>query len=165
MQDLKNLILEKEVVNQIVHSEYDIGVVVDNNFDEYWKSRLGEKYSSDMESLVISGEQIKSLGKSNPAVEEIHGRYVGAIKFSRNGIKSLISCYQKHKLRKSLNSIGNRKFEKWHMTDLLQAIIDDGISVNPIMISRGWLEFDTDDDYDNYKNWYQEKSLLRFINI
>ena len=51
------------------------------------------------------------------------------------------------------------------MTDLLQAIIDDGISVNPIMISRGWLEFDTDDDYDNYKNWYQEKSLLRFINI
>ena len=161
-----DLILEKGVVSQVVNSEYDIGVVVDKNFEEYWKLRLGDEYLEDMESLVISGDQkITSLGKLNPAIEEVHGRYVGAIKFSRKGIESLIRCYQKHKLRKSLNSMGNRPFEKWHMTDLLQAIIGDGNIVNPIIISRGWLEFDTDKDYDTYKRWFQENSIHRFINL
>ena len=51
------------------------------------------------------------------------------------------------------------------MTDLLQALIIDGIEVNPIVTKKGWLEFDTESDYENYLKWYKNGSLGRFINI
>ena len=160
-----DLVFEKNVAKSLVNSKFDVGVVVDTNFEKYWKARLGEDYLSDMESLVISKDRIIDIGKISPDKSEVHGRYVGALKFSKLGIESLVSCYNKNKLAKSLNSDGSRKFEKWHMTDLLKAMIDEETKVNPILISRGWLEFDTDNDYDLYNKWYNEKIISEFINI
>ena len=51
------------------------------------------------------------------------------------------------------------------MTDFLQSIIDKKMPVNPIMVSRGWLEFDTDDDYENYQKWAETDTLNRFFRI
>lgn len=160
-----DLILEDAVINKMVKSEYDIGVLVDENFEDYWKARLGEKYSEDMESLVISDNKIVNLGFPNPKLIQVDGRYVGAIKFSAKGIKELLRICKINRKKDSLNSFGSRNFKNWHMTDLLQCIIDTDLLVNPIIISKGWLEFDTDKDYDLYTEWYLKKTLNRFINL
>ena len=40
------------------------------------------------------------------------------------------------------------------MTDLIQAMINEGIKINAVKITNGWLELDSINDY----NLYQEKN-------
>ena len=51
------------------------------------------------------------------------------------------------------------------MTCMLQELIDEGYDVNPIVIRRGWLEFDNVDDYERYHNWVIEGSISKFCKI
>ena len=37
--------------------------------------------------------------------------------------------------------------------------------VDPIIIKRGWLEFDTVEDYEKYNEWLREGSLNRFLEL
>ena len=51
------------------------------------------------------------------------------------------------------------------MTCMLQALINASYRVDPIVISHGWLEFDTVDDYEKYNNWLKEGSLGKFYSL
>ena len=51
------------------------------------------------------------------------------------------------------------------MTDLLQAMIDEGCLIEPITVSKGWLEFDTERDYDIYREWMEKGFLENFIKL
>jgi len=48
---------------------------------------------------------------------------------------------------------------------MLQALINAGYRVDPIVVKRGWLEFDTVEDYDKYNLWLRDDSIKRFIAI
>jgi NDP-sugar pyrophosphorylase family protein len=45
------------------------------------------------------------------------------------------------------------------MTDLLQAMIDKGIPVGAVTVQRGWLEFDTVEDYEKMRRMHEDASL------
>tara|TARA_Y100001980_G_C14430194_1_gene218889 strand:+ start:13 stop:795 length:783 start_codon:yes stop_codon:yes gene_type:complete len=160
-----DVIYEKALLEKVLLSKKDIGVVVDNDFEDYWKARLGSEYLSDSESLVIKNDTITSIGNTSPTLEEINGRYVGIIKLSGVGSEIFTKTYNTYSNTEELNKLGNRVFKKWHMTDFLQSIIDKNIAVDPIMVSRGWLEFDTDEDYERYHKWAKTGSLNRFFRI
>lgn len=51
------------------------------------------------------------------------------------------------------------------MTDMIQSLIDHGVIVTPMMIERGWLEFDTTDDYEKYQEWMKNGTMERFCAI
>ena len=160
-----DIIYENHVLNQSVESKCDIGVVVDKDFENYWVERLGNDYQKDLESLVIENGKITSLGELEPDESEICARYVGIIKLSEKGAKSLKDNYLKFKDSQATSKWENRIFEKWHMTDLLQGMIDEGCIIEPITISRGWLEFDTDRDYELYRAWLKNNHLENFIKL
>ena len=160
-----DVIYEKALLETVLSSNKDIGVVVDDDFEDYWKARLGSEYFSDSESLQIKNGTITDIGNTSPSFEEINGRYVGIIKLSGAGSEIFKKTYNLYSNSAELNKLGNRVFDKWHMTDFLQSIIDANIPVNPIMVSRGWLEFDTDEDYVNYRKWAETDSLNRFFRI
>jgi len=50
------------------------------------------------------------------------------------------------------------------MTDMIQLIINSGQRVEPIIIKHGWLEFDTNEDYEKAIQWLKDGSLKRFYN-
>ena len=160
-----DLIFDSSFLSSLLSFEGDMGVCVDIDFEEYWRARLGKKYKEDMESLSISEEKIIDIGRSASSFSEVDGRYVGAIKFSKKGINSLLEYYNKNKLISPLNSLGTRNFDNWHMTDLLQELINEGQIIRPISINRGWLEFDTEEDYENYNKWHNEGSLRNYIGL
>ncbi len=160
-----DVIYEKALLETVLSSNKDIGVVVDDDFEDYWKARLGSEYLSDSESLVIENDIITDIGNPSPLLEEINGRYVGIIKLSGTGSEIFKKTYLSYSNSGELNKLGNRVFNKWHMTDFLQSIIDKKMPVNPIMVSRGWLEFDTDDDYETYQKWAETDTLNRFFRI
>ena len=160
-----DIIFDPSLVSNLLSFEGEMGVCVDIDFEEYWRARLGKKYKEDMESLSISEGKIVDIGNSASRFNEVDGRYVGAIKFSKKGINSLLEYYNNNKSISPLNSLGTRKFDNWHMTDLLQELINEGQTIHPIPINRGWLEFDTEEDYENYNKWHKEGVISRFVSI
>jgi NDP-sugar pyrophosphorylase family protein len=45
------------------------------------------------------------------------------------------------------------------MTDLLNALIEGKKDVKAVHFSNGWIEFDTNEDYENACRWAEEKAL------
>jgi len=160
-----DILFDETLLEALLSFDENIGVCVDKDFEDYWRMRLGNKYEEDMEGLSIEENKILSIGDSVSHFDKVDGRYVGALKFSKKGLNLLVDYHKKNKSSSPLNSLGNRSFENWHMTDLLQGLIDDNNVINPIIISRGWLEFDTEKDYENYNNWYKEGMIDRFVKI
>ena len=160
-----DIVFEKRVLRRVLESKADVGVTVDTSWKEYWLMRH-EDANIDIESLKLHKKGgIIEIGKLEKSAENIDGRYVGLLKFSPRGIKKLVSVYDKAKSifgNKSWQTSGS--FQKAYMTDLLQALIDDGQEINAIKIQHGWLEVDTARDYEQVIRLKRENMLKKFFN-
>ncbi len=162
-----DIIYEPKVLQKVIASETKIGVVVDEDYWDYWQAR-DDFPENDMESLVVENGKIIELGNPNCTKDEAKVRYVGLIKISKERLNVLKQIYHQNKgnyFHKDEPWLRSKSFKKAYMTCLLQAIINSGEEVSPITIQRGWLEFDTIEDYEKYVKWAREKSLHRFINL
>ncbi len=152
-----DIIFEQRIVEQIITDKSDIGVVVDVAWKDYWKTRYG-KIDFDTESLTLNKKgNIIELGQDNPPLDKIDGRYVGLIKLTKSGCEKIKQIYLSAKLLYSGKVwLNNRPFEKVFMTDFIQEMINQNIEIKSIKIKKGWLEFDTNEDYemlDSLKNY------------
>ncbi|RAZ22216.1 sugar nucleotidyltransferase, partial [Klebsiella oxytoca] len=67
----------------------DFAVAVDDNWKIDWEKRYGTP-DFDTESLSLGAHGIiTELGLENPKLEEIDARYVGLLKFSKNGLRQI----------------------------------------------------------------------------
>lgn len=162
-----DVIYEAKVLQVIIHTSVDIGVTIDNDYWDYWCAR-SEHPEEDMESLVIKDGRITELGDTECSKDKAQVRYVGLLKFSRKGMQKLKEVYHYHKknhFHEDKPWMRSTSFKKAYMTCLLQALINAGEEVKPIIISRGWLEFDTVEDYEKYNRWLKEGTLQQFIDF
>ena len=162
-----DIIYESKILNTIINANADVGVTVDKDYWEYWQARTDEP-EKDMESLVIKNNQVIELGDIKCTKDKAQVRYVGLIKFSKKGIDRLKQVYHHHKQQSFYKDepwLRSKSFKKAYMTCMLQALINAGQEVKPIVINRGWLEFDTVEDYEKYDLWLKEDSLNRFYNL
>ena len=148
-----DIIYEKRLLDKILLSKADIGVNVDSDYKDYWLARFDD-LNTDIESLVVDNKgRITEIGESNCSIEKAKLRYIGLNKFSAKGLKILMDTYY-----------GNKDyFKNAFMTDMLQMIINNGHEINPIITRRGWLEFDTNEDYDRYNQWLENGSMERYF--
>ena len=162
-----DILYEPRILKKILENKSDIGVCVDEDYWEYWDARM-DNPEEDMESLIIDNGKIIELGDTNCEKDKAKSRYVGLIKFSKKGVEALKEVYHENK-EKYFNSgsswMKSKSFKKAYMTCMLQALINKGYLVNPITISRGWIEFDNVEDYERAIKWFNEGSLSRFINL
>ena len=161
-----DILFETEVLKRLIKHKSDIVVTTDIGWKEYWKARHGD-IMKDAESLVFAEDgRIIEIGKPDPEVEDMHARYVGLIKFTRKGLEVTKKIYHEAKSKYwgkpwQTSSV----FQKAYMTDLLQAIIDSEAKVYPLKIEKGWLEFDTIEDYEKANSWVENGTLSRFYSM
>ena len=145
-----DIVFEDKLLKKMISSNVDYGVAVDDNWKVYWNLRYG-KIDFDTESLAIdSQDNITELGKDSPALESIDARYIGLLKFSKNGLSNILSIMedaQKSYKDKPWQQSGIPGMQAY-MTDLLNALIQSGAEVKAIHFNNGWLEFDTNEDYE-----------------
>lgn len=162
-----DIVFEKQVLEKLIDSDDDISVVIDKSWEKYWKIRFGN-ILDDAESLILENEYIQNIGKKVDSLKEIHGQYIGLMKFQNNGIKNLKNFYKKMK-NLAINGANplNPKlpFEKSFMTDLLQGLIDENYKIRSIPINNGWLELDTIHDYEIYQSKFKNYTISDFFNI
>lgn len=161
-----DVLFEDKALQAVISFKENIGVLVDKDWKDYWLARY-DKVDFDTESLRVDADgKIVEIGASDPPIEEIDGRYVGMIRLSDNGCKHLHSVYYGGKqLFSGKQWLNGRLFEKIYMTDILQELIHQRYKVSPIFINRGWLEFDTNEDYERVLKLEKENKLQVYFNL
>lgn len=162
-----DILFDGKMLETMLSSEVDFGVAVDDNWQMYWKKRYG-KVDFDTESLAIDkNDNIIELGLENPELEAIDARYIGLLKFSRDGlakIEKILEYAYKNYQDKPWQQSG-KTVRKAYMTDLLNALIEAGESVKAVHFNNGWLEFDTNEDYENACKWVEDKTIQALIRL
>ena len=162
-----DIIFEDTVLQKMLASKSTVAVAVDRDWKPYWEQRY-DRFDFDLESLGLNDRgEITCLGDENVDINDIDGRYVGLIKLSGEGLDRFNEIYKRDKKLFSGKVWKNtgRLFEKIYMTDMLQALIDDGYPVNACLIERGWLEFDTNEDYERMLALHEENKLADYIKL
>ncbi|MFQ5620456.1 MAG: NTP transferase domain-containing protein [Candidatus Nanoarchaeia archaeon] len=162
-----DILYEPKLLKQVLKSKANIGVAVDDDYWEYWSAR-SDKPEDDMESLVIQDGKITELGNTQCTRSEAKVRYIGLIKISKEGLKKFKQIYHDQKEKwygKDAPWLRSKSFKNGYMTCMLQALINNEIEVNPIVVQRGWLEFDTVEDLESYTKWLNEGTLSRFYKV
>lgn len=162
-----DVLFEPALLKTMMASKADFACAVDDNWKAYWQKRYG-KVDFDTESLAIDQQDnIVELGLENPPVEKISARYIGLLKFSQRGLRfiqeTMELAYEEFEDRPWQQS--GKTVRKAYMTDLLNAIIEAGKEVKAVHFQNGWIEFDTNDDYENAMEWVKDGSLEQIIHL
>jgi L-glutamine-phosphate cytidylyltransferase len=163
-----DIIFERNVLQKILNSKDDYSVVVDKNWEKYWKLRFDDPLN-DAETLILDNNNyITEIGQKTIHLEKIESQYIGLIKFQNNAIDFVTNFYERMK-KKSLSGKNplNPKisFEKSFMTDFLQSLIKENCKIKAISINNGWLELDSISDYNIYKKKIKDGTIREFINL
>ena len=152
-----DVLVEKNVFEQIIKSSFDIGLAIDLNWKQNYIGRSMHP-ESEADLVKIESDLIIKIQKNlvKKDVEKI-GEFLGIMKLNKNGVKIFVETYNK------LQELHNEKFHtadsfnKAFLTDFIQELIDREIPINPILINGNWLEIDTSQDLDSarekIKNW------------
>lgn len=162
-----DILFEEGMLKRMMESENGFAVAVDENWQEYWQARYG-KVDFDTESLSFDENgNITELGLEAPKLEDIDARYIGLLKFSKNALEIIMEIYDKdyevYQDRPWKQS--GKTIRKAYMTDLLQAVIESGKHVKAVKFKNGWIEFDTNEDYETAVKWVENGIIGKFISL
>ena len=162
-----DILFEEKMLRAMMKSGGDFVVAVDDNWMPYWEKRYG-KVDFDTESLSLDeNDNIVELGLESPKLEDIDARYVGLLKFSKKGlehIQTILEAAYANFEDKPWQQSG-KTVRKAYMTDLLQAIIESGHPVKAEKFHNGWIEFDTNEDYENACRWVEDGSIGEILKL
>ena len=162
-----DIAFSQSLLDKLIIERGDVVVSVDVSWKKYWLMRYG-KINYDVESLRLDKNNlIISLGKPDPKIHDIDGRYVGLLKFSHKGLYSIKKIWEKYK-----NDYWNKPWQvsgkplrQAYITDMLQALIDNNYQVQASITQNGWIEFDTDSDYENAQSWMESGEITTVLGI
>lgn len=160
-----DILFDKNMLLELMDNSNDYVVAVDDNWKEYWQHRYG-KIDFDLEGLKIDDDNnIVSIGKENPKIEEIDSRYIGLLKFSSKGINKILDIFN-HDYAEYLNKPwkqSGKNIRNAYMTDLLHAVSESGEKVKVHRFNNGWIEFDTNEDYEKACKWASSGTIKKFL--
>ena len=84
---------------------------------------------------------------------------MGLIKINSGYQRSLLKYYLS--LDKSNKYDGN-SFDNMYMTSFIQGLIDNSWKVRSVLVSGGWLEIDTLNDFKIYNTMYEKGTLSKY---
>lgn len=162
-----DILFERRLLDVMMREKADFAVAVDDAWQDYWRKRYGE-VDFDTESLRIDLQgNIIELGKEAPPLSEIDARYIGLLKFSRNGMTYMSQLVNdaKEQFENEPWQQSGKPVRQAYMTDLLNAVIEAGKSVKAVRFQHGWIEFDTNEDYENAIRWNEIGELDDIVRL
>jgi len=134
-----DIVYAPDILDAMLSSDAQISVAIDLNWEDYWRRR-SENPLLDAESLKLSSDgHILEIGSKPTHISEIQGQYMGLIKLSIAGVEKIFETLRKATVTGLLNA---KPLKNAYMTDLIQAVIDDGNLVKSIPVTSDWVEID-----------------------
>lgn len=163
-----DILFEKEIIYNLLHTAGDIVIVVDSAFRSY--KRI-EKFT-DREIVLVKTckdtlqerrfihgpnhvNKVLAIGKKI-SMADAHYEYIGIAYFTKKGAELLRKYYCKERSKYVYGKFNEAEnFSKANLYDLLQKMIDNGVIVNVYETYNGWTEINSLDDYER-----TEKQLI-----
>ena len=152
-----DILFDSQILQQILASNDDIAIAIDLDWEKSYNERpdnpklLADKVLINQKKILQISAKETSLDIKNQAV----GEFLGIIKLSGNGSKTIIKKYEE--LEKS--HVGKfhdaDSLEKAKLVDILQELIDSKIEISPISIAGKWCEIDTPNDLERARKIFQ----------
>jgi L-glutamine-phosphate cytidylyltransferase len=144
-----DIVYEPRVLEALLVGAGDARVVIDTMWRSYWEERFSDPLT-DAETLRLSpASRILEIGKRPDSVDDVMGQYIGMTFFTGAGLRALSSTLDaaaRAHMHARPGLHPQRAFPDLYMTDVLQAMIDQGHALQGIPVEGGWLEIDTPGD-------------------
>jgi len=129
-------------VTLLMEKPMPLAITYDPNWLALWTRRFGDPLL-DAETFKLNLDNtVSEIGNKPKSVEEIHGQYMGLLRFEPEGWVEIL------RICAALTSVES---DRIHMTWVLQKIIESGkVSVNAISYNGEWGEVDSVKDLEAY---------------
>ena len=129
------------IASQLAKSQSQIAIAFDPLWERLWSQRFADPLD-DAETFQISQDSfLLKIGDRPKSLDEIHGQYMGLLKFRPEGWLIFEAILKKSFLKRSKNL---------HLTRVLQDVIDQGIEVKTVPNLGPWGEVDSENDLNLY---------------
>ncbi len=154
-----DIVFNHEVLETLLSRSEPVSVVIDTQWRDYWRQRFDNPLD-DAETLKLDQTgNITEIGQAPIAYEDIAAQYIGLMRFQGDGVQSLEQGHKQaqdddHNQGTCFNS--GRTLAQLYLTDLLQGMIDHGVTIKAVPIAGGWLEIDTVADYQLAQQYVEQ---------
>jgi len=128
-------------VTALVEARADIAIAYDVDWRSLWEQRFADPLS-DAETFRLDGTRVVDIGRRADAIDEIHGQYMGLLKFTPAGWRA-VEAY--------LATRSREERDRLDMTGLLSALIRAGQWIEGVRVAGEWGELDSGDDLGLYE--------------
>lgn len=137
-----DIVYHPDHVRSLLGSPGDIAITYDLDWLDLWKARNETDPLADAETFHQEGGWLKSIGARPKSLDEVHGQYMGLLRFTPAGWASVE--------RFLLEQTPERR-NKLDMTSLLSALLGRGVAIAAVPVCGRWCECDTESDLEIYE--------------
>lgn len=155
-----DILFTPRIVGDLLASDDDISLAVDTDWLVRYQHR-SEHPSDDAEKVTVADSTVTRIHREI-AEPDAHGEYIGVAKFSATGAAALRRHY--HRCREEFSGRPFREakvFEKAYLIHLLQDMIENGQRMVPVETPGGYIEIDTQQDFEYARQFWTERHLGR----
>jgi len=152
-----DILFDSIVVKRLLESHADISIVVDIDWRGYYAERKDHPIDEAEKVIFDANNKVIKIGKVVTSKEDVYGEFIGMLKLSPRGAEIIKLHFNRAKQIFWDRPFQRAEtFQKAYITDLIQDMVDLGMSIHCVIIEKGWKEIDTVEDY--------EKALIEFEN-
>ena len=153
-----DIVFEQKIIQQMLEITDGIRLAVNLNWKKYYKNRTMHPLSEAENVLVENGRILQIRKNISKSLENQQvGEFLGLMMLSSEHVKILLERYSYLKKNHVGAFHNSSSLSNAYITDMLQEIINCGVTVNPIFTEGKWCEIDTPEDLKN-----AEKSINKF---
>jgi len=161
-----DIYVEPWIYRELADAPGDIVMAVDDNWRGYYEGRSNHPIGEAENAMVGSENRITAIGKHLDGTsqdDEWCGEFLGLWKMTEAGWRLFREVFDdvNAKLAETDPFQRAKEWRKSYITDLAQEIVDRGHTVNAAVISKGWVELDTQQDYERLPTLLSSQELRR----
>jgi len=144
-----DIIFDEKIFDSIIKFPGEFGIAVDLNWEKNYENR-DQHPKSEADNVLINNGRILKIKKNITQCKEneVIGEFIGIMKMSKNEVKNFKNVF--FELKKSHDGRFHNapSLEKAYLTDMLQELINSGVTISPILVDGEWCEIDTPQDLE-----------------
>ena len=112
-----DIVVSKKILKKMISNKYNnkLAVAVDKQWKKYWAFRF-KNINQDLESLKINKKnQITEIGRELNSINEIDGRFIGIVRFSKKINQFFLKMWKKERFKNKKIGV----FQVGHLTKLI----------------------------------------------
>lgn len=144
-----DILFDSSVVSTLLAAEGDITIVVDTDWQGYYVDRRDHPIEEAENVIFDENGHVVEIGKHLCDLNTVTGEFIGMLKLSPKGAEVFNEYFHESARKFHGKPFQHAKtFQVAYITDLVQEMVNHGVTVNCALIEQGWKEIDTIEDYE-----------------